>query len=166
MDEEVEELFRKGKKSRQEADFITQLASEVDYAVLTRKLQPGTSLVPLSRTFIDIVCVVTRTFYNRTAFQLPGDARTGDHWRRMVVRRCRGNGRPSVKRANILESFQGAEGKRAVVPVIIKPITLKKKALHIFLALAARVLFISYQPWTPTQAKFWPETHYPSHPFA
>jgi len=41
MDEEFEELFRKGKKSRQEVDSMIQLANEVQYAVLTRKLQPG-----------------------------------------------------------------------------------------------------------------------------
>ena len=53
MDEEFEELFRKGKKSRQEVDSMIQLANEVQYAVLTRKLQPGMYPVPLSRTFLD-----------------------------------------------------------------------------------------------------------------
>ncbi|KAH9003194.1 SPX-domain-containing protein [Lactarius hatsudake] len=51
-------LVEKGKKSQAEVDSMLQLANEVQYAVLTRNLQP-----------------VMRTFYNRTAFQLPGDAR-------------------------------------------------------------------------------------------
>ncbi|KAF9052436.1 SPX-domain-containing protein [Hymenopellis radicata] len=58
MDEEFQQLVKKGKKTQQEVDSMIQLANEVQYAILTRKLQP-----------------VMRTFYNRTAFQLPGDAR-------------------------------------------------------------------------------------------
>jgi SPX domain protein involved in polyphosphate accumulation len=58
MDDEFDELVRKGKKTQADADSMKQLANEVQYAILTRKLQP-----------------VMRTFYNRTAFQLPGDAR-------------------------------------------------------------------------------------------
>ncbi|KZT73075.1 SPX-domain-containing protein [Daedalea quercina L-15889] len=58
MDEEFQELVKKGKKTQQEVDSMIQLANEVQYAILTKKLQP-----------------VMRTFYNRTAFQLPGDAR-------------------------------------------------------------------------------------------
>ncbi|KAL9051772.1 MAG: hypothetical protein Q9162_005824 [Coniocarpon cinnabarinum] len=46
------------KKSEKEIDDLEQLAKEVQYRVLTRHLVP-----------------VTRSFYNRTAFQLPGDAR-------------------------------------------------------------------------------------------
>lgn len=53
-----EELLKKGKKSEKEVESMIQLANEVQYAVLTRKLVP-----------------VMRSFYNRTAFQLPGDAR-------------------------------------------------------------------------------------------
>ncbi|KAH9945043.1 SPX-domain-containing protein [Epithele typhae] len=90
MDEEFQELVKKGKKSQQEVDSMIQLANEVQYAVLTKKLGP-----------------VMRTFYNRTAFQLPGDARVrisldteltmtrednwdgkiraGDNWRRMDI---------------------------------------------------------------------------------
>lgn len=90
MDAEFEALFEKGKKTRQEVDSMIQLATEVQYAILTRKLQP-----------------VMRTFYNRTAFQLPGDARvrisldteltmvrednwdgkerSGSNWRRMDI---------------------------------------------------------------------------------
>ncbi|KAF8896475.1 VTC domain-containing protein [Infundibulicybe gibba] len=58
MDAEFQQLVKKGKKSQQEVDSMIQLANEVQYAVLTRKLVP-----------------VVRSFYNRTAFQLPGDAR-------------------------------------------------------------------------------------------
>ncbi|EST06826.1 VTC domain protein [Kalmanozyma brasiliensis GHG001] len=58
MDETFEALRKKGKKSDKEIDSMLQLANEVQYSVLTQKLQP-----------------VMRSFYNRTAFQLPGDAR-------------------------------------------------------------------------------------------
>ncbi|CUA67274.1 Vacuolar transporter chaperone 4 [Rhizoctonia solani] len=58
MDEEFRALVKKGKKTEQEVEGMIQLASEVQYAILTRKLVP-----------------VMRSFYNRTAFQLPGDAR-------------------------------------------------------------------------------------------
>lgn len=61
MDEEFQELVKKGKKGKkkqEEVDSMIQLANEVQYAILTKKLRP-----------------VMRTFYNRTAFQLPGDAR-------------------------------------------------------------------------------------------
>ncbi|PCH42319.1 SPX-domain-containing protein [Wolfiporia cocos MD-104 SS10] len=90
MDQEFQELVAKGKKSQQEVDSMIQLANEVQYAILTKQLQP-----------------VMRTFYNRTAFQLPGDARvrisldteltmvrednwdgrirSGDNWRRTDI---------------------------------------------------------------------------------
>lgn len=90
MDETFEALRKKGKKSDKEIDSMLQLANEVQYSVLTRKLQP-----------------VMRSFYNRTAFQLPGDARVrisldtelslvrednwdgrqraGNNWRRMDI---------------------------------------------------------------------------------
>ncbi|KAG8921063.1 vacuolar transporter chaperone [Tulasnella sp. 418] len=90
MDEEFQALVTNGKKTQQEVDGMIQLAQEVQYAILTRKLQP-----------------VMRTFYNRTAFQLPGDARvrisldteltmvrednwdgvtrSGDNWRRTDI---------------------------------------------------------------------------------
>lgn len=90
MDETFETLRKKGKKSDKEIDSMLQLANEVQYSVLTRKLQP-----------------VMRSFYNRTAFQLPGDARVrisldtelslvrednwdgrqraGNNWRRMDI---------------------------------------------------------------------------------
>jgi len=41
MDEEFHELVKKGKKTEQEVESMIQLAQEVQYAVLTRKLTPG-----------------------------------------------------------------------------------------------------------------------------
>lgn len=90
----VEEAFAKmrkeKKKSEKEIADLEQLAREIQYRVITRKLVP-----------------VTRSFYHRTAFQLPGDARvrisldteltmtrednldgkqrSGDNWRRMDI---------------------------------------------------------------------------------
>ena len=58
----VESVFEKmrkdGKKSEKEVAELEQLAREIQYRVIKRRLVP-----------------VTRSFYNRTAFQLPGDAR-------------------------------------------------------------------------------------------
>jgi uncharacterized membrane protein YidH (DUF202 family) len=57
-----EQIFEKERREqkRSEKDIASdeQLAREIQYRVLTRKLEP-----------------VTRSFYHRTAFQLPGDAR-------------------------------------------------------------------------------------------
>jgi uncharacterized membrane protein YidH (DUF202 family) len=84
----VDDLFAKtkeqGRKSEKEIQELEQLAQEVQYRVLTKRLHP-----------------MMRTFYNRTAFQLPGDARvrisldtelsliredrTKDNWRRMDI---------------------------------------------------------------------------------
>lgn len=89
-----EQIFEKERREqkRPEKDIASdeQLAREIQYRVLTRKLEP-----------------VTRSFYHRTAFQLPGDARvrisldteltmtrednmdgkrrSGDNWRRMDI---------------------------------------------------------------------------------
>lgn len=85
-----EKARREGKKSEKEINDLEQLAKEIQFRVLDRKLVP-----------------VTRSFYNRTAFQLPGDARVrisldteltmirednldgkrrcGDNWRRMDI---------------------------------------------------------------------------------
>ncbi|KMU83440.1 vacuolar transporter chaperone 4 [Coccidioides immitis H538.4] len=85
-----EKLRKEGKKSEKQIADWEQLAREIQYRVITRKLVP-----------------VTRTFYHRTAFQLPGDARvrisldteltmvrednlddrrrSGDNWRRMDI---------------------------------------------------------------------------------
>lgn len=90
----VESVFQKmrreGKKSDKEISDLEQLAQEIQYSVISRRLRP-----------------VTRSFYNRTAFQLPGDARVrisldtqltlirednldgrqrcGENWRRMDI---------------------------------------------------------------------------------
>jgi len=53
-----EKMRKDGKKKEEDINNLEQLAKEVQYRVITRKLVP-----------------VTRSFYNRTAFQLPGDAR-------------------------------------------------------------------------------------------
>lgn len=53
-----EKARREGKKSEKELNDLEQLANEIQFRVIDRKLVP-----------------VTRSFYNRTAFQLPGDAR-------------------------------------------------------------------------------------------
>jgi len=61
-DSTVEQAFDKmrkeGKKSLKEIESLEALAREVQYTVITKRLEP-----------------VVRSFYNRTAFQLPGDAR-------------------------------------------------------------------------------------------
>jgi SPX domain protein involved in polyphosphate accumulation len=41
MDDDFQALVAKGKKTQQEVDSMIQLANEVQYAVLTRKLRPG-----------------------------------------------------------------------------------------------------------------------------
>ncbi|GAA5905699.1 Vtc4p [Sporobolomyces salmoneus] len=90
MDATFDELRKKGKKTEKEVESMKKLAREVQAAVLIKKLEP-----------------VVRTFYNRTAFQLPGDARvrisfdtelslirednwdgrtrSGDNWRRTDI---------------------------------------------------------------------------------
>lgn len=46
MDETFEALRKKGKKSDKEIDSMLQLANEVQYSVLSRKLTPGMSSLP------------------------------------------------------------------------------------------------------------------------
>jgi SPX domain protein involved in polyphosphate accumulation len=58
VDQIFDKMRKEGKKSQAEIDDLEQLAREIQYRVITRRLVP-----------------VTRTFYHRTAFQLPGDAR-------------------------------------------------------------------------------------------
>lgn len=53
-----DKMRREGKKSANEIENLERLANEVQYRVLKDKMRP-----------------VVRSFYNRTAFQLPGDAR-------------------------------------------------------------------------------------------
>lgn len=90
VDEVFAKMRKEGKKSLKEIEDLEQLAREIQYRVITRKLVP-----------------VTRSFYHRTAFQLPGDARVrisldteltmtrednldgkkraGNNWRRMDI---------------------------------------------------------------------------------
>ncbi|TIB71655.1 SPX-domain-containing protein [Wallemia mellicola] len=58
MDDVWKDMKAKGKKSDKEIESMKQLSEEVQYRVLTKQMHP-----------------VMRSFYNRTAFQLPGDAR-------------------------------------------------------------------------------------------
>ena len=47
MDAEFQELVRKGKKTQQEVDGMIQLANEVQYSILTKKLVPGASFATM-----------------------------------------------------------------------------------------------------------------------
>ena len=88
--EVFEKMRKEGKRSEKAITDLEQLAKEIQYRVISRKLVP-----------------VTRSFYNRTAFQLPADARvrisldteltmtrednlngrerSGSNWRRMDI---------------------------------------------------------------------------------
>lgn len=109
MDEEFQSLVTRGKKTQDEVDSMMQLANEVQYSILTKKLVPGQWISRRSARAkcTHIIHTVMRTFYNRTAFQLPGDARvrisldteltmtrednwdgkirSGDNWRRTDI---------------------------------------------------------------------------------
>lgn len=43
MDDEFDALVKKGKKTEKDVDGMKQLANEIQYAVVTRKLRPGES---------------------------------------------------------------------------------------------------------------------------
>ncbi|KAF9583133.1 vacuolar transporter chaperone [Lunasporangiospora selenospora] len=90
MNSTIAKMKSEGKKSEKEIAEFEQLSSECQYGILTKNYKP-----------------TLRTFYNRTAFQLPGDARvrisldteltlvrednldgrirSGDNWRRMDI---------------------------------------------------------------------------------
>lgn len=90
VEQAFEKMRKEGKKSEAEIESLEALAREVQYTTLTKELKP-----------------VVRSFYNRTAFQLPGDARvrisldtelsmirednwdgkvrSGDNWRRTDI---------------------------------------------------------------------------------
>ncbi len=53
MDEEFQGLVTKGKKTQEDVDGMIQLANEVQYAVLTKKLEPGMSFLPCK---LSVVC--------------------------------------------------------------------------------------------------------------
>lgn len=59
VDDDFQELVTKGKKSQQEVDSMIQLANEVQYAVLTRKLGPGTR----TTTFSHVLNLTIRSSY-------------------------------------------------------------------------------------------------------
>ena len=48
MDDEFQALVLKGKKTQDEVDSMIQLANEVQYSILTKKLVPGASVGPES----------------------------------------------------------------------------------------------------------------------
>ncbi len=82
MDAELDAQVKKGKKTEKEIESVKQLANEVQYAVLTRNLKPGEresfrfdNVEGLADDERSWTAPVMRSFYNRTAFQLPGDAR-------------------------------------------------------------------------------------------
>lgn len=58
VEQAFEKARREGKKSLKEIEGLEALAREIQYSALKKRLRP-----------------VVRSFYNRTAFQLPGDAR-------------------------------------------------------------------------------------------
>ena len=58
VEQAFDKMRKEGRKSKDEIESLEALARECQYTVLTKRLEP-----------------VVRSFYNRTAFQLPGDAR-------------------------------------------------------------------------------------------
>ncbi|GCE98578.1 vacuolar transporter chaperone [Zygosaccharomyces mellis] len=58
VDQAFAKMHKEGKKSVKDIENLEALATEIQYTMLQKRLRP-----------------VVRTFYNRTAFQLPGDAR-------------------------------------------------------------------------------------------
>ncbi|KAL7751569.1 hypothetical protein RI367_003033 [Sorochytrium milnesiophthora] len=90
LERDIKKLRERSAKTEKELEDLARLSSEVRTAILEKKLKP-----------------TMRSFYNRTAFQLPGDARVrisldtelcmirednwddvdraGDHWRRMDI---------------------------------------------------------------------------------
>ena len=58
MDKRIAKMKERGQKSDEEREEMSTLASEIQSTILNKQLRP-----------------MLRTFYNRTAFQLPGDAR-------------------------------------------------------------------------------------------
>lgn len=57
MDDEFQALVTKGKKSQEDVDSMIQLANEVQYSALTKKLVPGTSPLFLHPTRIMLSCM-------------------------------------------------------------------------------------------------------------
>ena len=56
MDEEFQALVAKGKKTQEEVDSMIQLANEVQYSILTKKLVPGASwVIPRRRLMLSLL---------------------------------------------------------------------------------------------------------------
>jgi SPX domain protein involved in polyphosphate accumulation len=49
VDADFQQLVKKGKKSQQDVESMIQLANEVQYSILTRRLQPGEEIFMGSR---------------------------------------------------------------------------------------------------------------------
>lgn len=58
MEKAIRKMRERGTKSEKELEELDTLSSEIQSTIVTKELKP-----------------MVRTFYNRTAFQLPGDAR-------------------------------------------------------------------------------------------
>lgn len=52
MDDEFDALVAKGKKTEKEVEGMKQLANETQYAIVTRKLRPGTYFESYNARFI------------------------------------------------------------------------------------------------------------------
>ncbi|KAH9928705.1 VTC domain-containing protein [Fomitopsis serialis] len=84
MDAEFQELVTKGKKTQQDVDGMIQLANEVQYAILTKKLEPGESFLP-SLTSPACPCVTRGRLTMIREDNWDGRTRSGDNWRRADV---------------------------------------------------------------------------------
>ncbi|KAG8733668.1 vacuolar transporter chaperone [Ceratobasidium sp. 423] len=78
MDEEFRALVKRGKKTEQEVEGMIQLASEVQYAILTRKLVPAFQLPGDARVRISLDTELTMVREDNW----DGEVRSGDNWRR------------------------------------------------------------------------------------
>jgi len=68
-----EKARKDGKMGPKEIADLEALAKEVQYTVISKRLKPGTSVPNTGGS--SSLTIAIRSFYNRTAFQLPGDAR-------------------------------------------------------------------------------------------
>lgn len=77
VDAEFQQLVKKGKKSQQEVDSMIQLANEVQYAILTRKLQPGgfPDTKSVGVNYPDVVLVLSSHAYLLQPNGLPASRR-------------------------------------------------------------------------------------------
>ena len=73
VDQVFEKARKDGKMGAKEIADLEALAKEVQYTVISKRLKPGTSVPNTGGS--SSLTIAIRSFYNRTAFQLPGDAR-------------------------------------------------------------------------------------------